>query len=348
MKNTEITKELKWKFKIDQRRAWLLGILIMAIIKFRTVNLTKLVPCLWMKLLETRYKQIQRFFRNFRFDGILLARFIAWFLWEWPYILSMDRTNRKYGKVDINILTVGIVYKGVAFPVLRKLLPKRGNSNTKERTCIMRRFMRIFWKWSIGLLLADREFIWRDRIMWLMKNKVEFILRVRNNTKIEWYGRTKHIFHSFKHDKMYVPRILKRKRKVRWIELYITWMKTKDEYLIVISPNSRKNAIEEYWMRWEIESLFWCLKSRWFNFEDTHLQDPERISTMMWVLSIALVWAHVVWERKASITPILIKKHGRKQYSIFRYGLDYLRDVFENVVKFSKDFFMVLRLLSCT
>lgn len=348
MENKELTKEFKWKFKIDQRRAWLLGILVIAIIKFRTVNLTKLVPCLWMKCLETRYKQIQRFFRNFRFDGILLARFVAWFLWEWPYVLSMDRTNWEYGKVDINILTVGIVYKGVAFPVLRKLLSKRGNSNTKERTCIMRRFMKIFWKWSIGLLLADREFIWRDRILWLMKNKVEFILRVRNNTKIEWYGKSKHIFHSFKYDKKYEPRTLKRKRKVRWIELYITWMKTKDEYLIVISPTHHKNAIKEYGMRWEIESLFWCLKSRWFNFEDTHLQDPERISTMMWVLSICLVWAHTVWERKSSTAPILVKKHGRKQYSIFRYGLDYLRDIFENVVEFSKEFSMVLWLLYCT
>jgi hypothetical protein len=33
-------------------------------------------------------------------------------------------------------------------------------------------------------------------------------------------------------------------------------MKTKDEYLIVISPSPYENAIEEYGMRWEIESLF--------------------------------------------------------------------------------------------
>lgn len=348
MENIQLTKELKWKFKIDQRRAWLLGVLLMAIIKFRTVNLTKLVPCLWMKKMETRYKQIQRFFWNFWFDETLLARFIVSFLWDWPYILSMDRTNRKYGKVDINILTIGIVHKGTAFPVLRALLPKRGNSDTEERTRIIKKFIKIFWKWSVGLLLADREFIWRKRVAWLIRSKIEFILRVRNNTKIEWYGSSKHIFHSFKHDKKYQPRILKRKRKVRWVSLYVTWMKTKDEYLIVISSTLHKNAIEEYGMRREIETLFWCLKSRGFNFEETHLQNPQRISTMMWVLSICLVWAHVVWEWRSSITPILIKKHRRKQYSIFRYWLDYLRDVFENVVEFSKEFSMVLGLLYCT
>jgi len=348
MKDTQLANEFKCKFKIDWRRALLLGILVIAIIKFRTVNLTKLVPCLGMKKFETRYKQIQRFFWNFRFDETILARFIASFLWKWPYVLSMDRTNRKYGKIDINILTIGIAYKWVAFPVLRKLLPKRWNSNTEERISLVKKFIKIFWKWSVWLLLADREFVWENRILWLMKNRVEFILRVRNNTRVEWYGKSKHIFHSFKYDKMYEPKTLHRKRKVRGIWLYITWMKTKDEYLIVISQSLRENAIKEYWTRWEIESLFGCLKSRGFNFEETHLQDPERISTMMWVLSIALVWAHVVWERRASENPILIKKHGRKQYSIFRYGLDYLRDIFENVVEFSKEFSMVLRLLYCT
>jgi len=349
MDSKELTKKLKWIFKIDERYAWLLWILIIAIIKFRTVNLTKLVPCLWMKKsLDTRYRRIQRFFWDFRFDITILALFIASFLPEWQYTLSMDRTNRKYGKIDINILTVGIVYKWVAFPVLRTLLPKKGNSNTKERIEIVEKIISIFWEWSIWLLLADREFIWKERVMWLMKNKIEFILRVRNNTKIEWYGNPKYIFHSFEHDKRYEPRALKKKRKIRWVYLYVTWMKTKDEYLIVISPSPYENAIEEYGMRWEIESLFWCLKSRGFNFEETHLQNPDRISTMMWVLAIALVRSHTVWEWKASIEPIIIKKHKRKQFSIFRYGLDYLRDVFENIFVNSNELSMVLRLLYCT
>jgi hypothetical protein len=49
------------------------------------------------------------------------------------YFLSMDRTNWKFGESNINILTVGIVYGNVAFPISWKLLDKRGNSNWKER-----------------------------------------------------------------------------------------------------------------------------------------------------------------------------------------------------------------------
>ena len=34
--------------------------------------------------------------------------------------------NWKYGQTDINVLLLGVTYKNVAFPLLFRLLPKRG------------------------------------------------------------------------------------------------------------------------------------------------------------------------------------------------------------------------------
>jgi hypothetical protein len=56
----------------------------------------------------------------------------------------MDRTNRDYGKFKINILVLGIVYKGTAIPVLRTLLDKKGNSNSEERIQLVTDFCEIF------------------------------------------------------------------------------------------------------------------------------------------------------------------------------------------------------------
>ena len=56
----------------------------------------------------------------------------------------MDRTNWKFGEFNINILMLGITYKGIAFPLIFSLLPKRGNSNWEERKKIMERFIRLF------------------------------------------------------------------------------------------------------------------------------------------------------------------------------------------------------------
>jgi hypothetical protein len=38
----------------------------------------------------------------------------------------MDRTNWKFGKANINILTVGISWRGTAIPLVWMLLDKRG------------------------------------------------------------------------------------------------------------------------------------------------------------------------------------------------------------------------------
>lgn len=78
---------------------------------------------------------------------------------EPPYSIAMERTNWKFGQSYINILVSAIVYKGVAFPILFKLMPKRGISNTTERIQIIDQSIRLFGKESLHYLVADREFI---------------------------------------------------------------------------------------------------------------------------------------------------------------------------------------------
>jgi hypothetical protein len=63
------------------------------------------------------------------------------------------------GGLDINILLLGITYKGVAFPLLWTLLRKAGNSNTAERIALMERFLALFPAEKAAALLADREFV---------------------------------------------------------------------------------------------------------------------------------------------------------------------------------------------
>lgn len=84
-------------------------------------------------------------------------------------------------------------------------------------------------------------------------------------------------------------------------------------------------AIKIYAIRWEIETLFGCLKSKGFNFEDTHIVNRNRIKKLIAVLAIAFCWAHLTgeWRHQCEKT-IRLKKHGRPQYSLFRYGLDWI------------------------
>ena len=50
-----------------------------------------------------------------------------------PWVLSIDRTEWQFGQTVFNILVLGVVHEGVAFPLVWTMLEKRGNSNTLER-----------------------------------------------------------------------------------------------------------------------------------------------------------------------------------------------------------------------
>ena len=76
---------------------------------------------------------------------------------------------------------MGVTYKGVAFPLLFRLLSKRGNSKTKERKQIMDRFIRLFGKSSIKCLVADREFAEEDWLEYLNRECIPYHLLIREN-----------------------------------------------------------------------------------------------------------------------------------------------------------------------
>jgi len=121
-------------------------------------------------------------------------------------------------------------------------------------------------------------------------------------------------------------------RKICGATLYIVGLKINPKtYLILVTNKCPEEALDEYKKRWEIETLFGCLKTRGFNLEETHISDPGRIMNMMALLSVTFCWCHHTGEWKTSIRPIPVKNHGRKAVCLFRYGLDALRETLLNL-----------------
>jgi hypothetical protein len=123
--------------------------------------------------------------------------------------------------------------------------------------------------------------------------------------------------------------ILKGSKRVTGVDVYLSALRLADgELLIVATGAPRPDAIACYGLRWEIETLFGCLKSRGFNFEDTHVTDRRRIKRLFVVAVIAFCWAHLVGEWvHEKVNKIKIKSHGRFAKSIFRTGLDLINEV---------------------
>jgi transposase len=120
----------------------------------------------------------------------------------------------------------------------------------------------------------------------------------------------------------------------------------------VASGERNKYAIEEYKVRWQIETMFGCLKSRGFNFEETHLTMPEKITKLMMLLGLGLCLAMLMGEIQVEVlkrVKMKMKKNKRYAKSLFRIGLDGLQNVLFNrdKEKKRKQLQLFIQLLSC-
>lgn len=311
--------------------------MLISLLKIRSVNLTELATAFPSDAKkESRYRRIQRFI-----DGHFMSfDNVAWFIMylfefvENDYYLTLDRTNWKWGSKNINILMLAIAYKGTAIPVYWILLDKRGNSNTRERIALMKRFIKQFGKEHIRGVLADREFIGEEWLKWLDNEGIHFDVRIKKDAKVpNSQGievQVKNLFRFLKPgEKLTLPDA----RSMTGLKVYLSGLRLQDGELLIVATNwPGDNAIEVYKERWQIETLFSCLKGRGFNLEDTHITSRLRIKRLLVVPVIAYCWAHRTGEwQHENVKAIKVKKHQRLTKSIFRAGLDYLRDTLFNV-----------------
>ena len=70
---------------------------------------------------------------------------------------------------------------------------------------------------------------------------------------------------------------------------YLEATRLTDEQLLVVCSDKEGKGIEAYGERWQIETLFGCLKSKGFNLEDTYMTAPAKIGRLMSVLAIGFV-----------------------------------------------------------
>jgi len=159
---------------------------LLALYAVRTVNLSILATAFSGHAQEeSNYKRLQRFLREFELPYAELAAFVVKLLGlEGPYTLALDRTDWKVGAVHLNILMPGIVYRGIAFPVVWMVLPCSGNSNTEERIALLEIFINLFGAPNIACLLGDREFVGKKWFAFLKRQRIQLQMRLHKNTLV--------------------------------------------------------------------------------------------------------------------------------------------------------------------
>ena len=182
--NDELHHRLKEHLRWNKARLDCFVSLLFALFRAQQMDLSKLAIAMEGSTADTsRYRRLQRFFQQVRFDYDAIAQLIMT-LFDFesgPIYLTLDRTNWKWGKANLNILVLAVVYKGAAIPVYWLVLTKQGNSNQRERIALMKRFITRFRQVSIQGELGDREFVGETWWDWLSREQLPFLIRMRFN-----------------------------------------------------------------------------------------------------------------------------------------------------------------------
>jgi len=107
------------------------------------------------------------------------------------------------------------------------------------------------------------------------------------------------------------------------------WAEGEEEALIVISdlPACHKR-ITEYKRRWRVESTFQDLKSRGWNWEESHVRRLDRVDRLLFVLFLMVWWlAHLAASCMHHGKRDRYDRHDRRDKGIFRIGRLYLLDI---------------------
>lgn len=347
----EALQPLGW----NQARIKCLAAFLVALLSVQSVNLVKIANVFPTHAAKSSaYKRLQRLLKDFDPNLDTLALFLAHLCKiPSPWNLSLDRTNWKLGKKHINVLMLSIVAPGVTFALMWIVLEKQGegkagNSNTQERVQLLQRFIKLFGCQSCQNLFADREFAGEDFLKWLECNHLPYCIRIKSNIGVSSSSGKQLAASSYFKNSFGLETLLGY-RRVLGKKRFITGTRLDDgDYLIVVS--ACEVDLEQYALRWGIETMFGSLKTRGFHMEDTHVTDPARLGTLLALLCVAYNWVGAFGNWVSTQVKVRCLKHGRAPICRFRLGLDALQNWAISVCRTVNELQRqtALQFLSCT
>jgi hypothetical protein len=257
---TLLPKALRPQLAWHRARLSFLATFLIALLRVRTLNFAELATAFSGKAQsDSHYKRIQRFFGHYQLDYAEVAQTVV-NLMGIPehWVRSRDSTQWQFGDCIFNILMLGVVHEGVAFPLTWCLLDKRGNSNSDEPMNLFNQFLERFGDRAIACLTADRAFVGKVWLAYLLTDPcTPFRIGIRENHKLRQGSRTLKVSVVFQNLQPGQYTVLRDKRQLWGQSVYIAALRLENGSLLVVATQrAPQSAIADYAKRGGIETLF--------------------------------------------------------------------------------------------
>ncbi len=355
----QLTRVLSKRLGWNRARMKLMARLMRALPMQTTTNLAELAVVMKPEVeTDSTYRRLQRFFAGFEFGYQRLGRFLLDLApTDPPYVAVLDRTEWHFGQTAVNVLMIGIAEGGIAYPVVWSVLDHGGGSGTDEHSELLDRFLRLVKPDELRALVADREFTGSDFLKALDQREIPFVIRLKKDRRIgppsgessgEWSLPVKMFARACQPSQTRQLPAPKGLGGAESVECKVTVGGLEEESFLILAGREVDpgSMLDLYRKRWEIETLFAALKSRGFGLEDTHMTEPDRIRKLLGILALTYSWTRILGlDRKAREGDPRECANGYPEKSLFRYGLDRLRELMTNWYRMRDELHQCIRAL---
>jgi len=340
----QLTRVLSERLGWNRARMKLMARLMRVLPMQATTNLSELAHAGKPEVeTDSTYRRLQRFFAKFDFGYQRLGGFLLDLVpTDPPYVAVLDRTEWHFGQTSVNVLMVGIAEGGIAYPVVWNVLDHGGGSGAEEHTELLDRFLRLIKPDELRALVADREFTGSDFLKALDQREIPFVIRLKKDRRIgpssressgEWSLPVKMFARTCQPGQVSQLPAPTGLGGAESVECQVTTRRLEEDSFLILAGREvdPESMLDLYRKRWEIETLFAALKSRGFGLEETHMTGPDRIRKLLGILALTYSWTRIIGlDRKAKEGAPRECANGYPEKSLFRYGLDRLRELVAN------------------
>jgi len=269
------------------------------------------------------------------------ARQILEALSHMPLVLVMDGSQAGRGCM---VLMVAVLYQKRALPIAWLVYKgKKGHASADRHIQTLEKVRPLLPPGSEVVLLGDAEYDTTEMLEWVEKNTAwQYVLRTSPQIYVQTTEASQpirnypleqgHLFYL--NDVGFTQTSTVRLNVIGW------WGSEYEEPIFLITNlGIAYEACRYYRRRFRIETFFSDQKSRGFHIHKSHLADPIRLSRLLIAACLAYIWMitqglRVIAEGKLS----LIDRTDRRDKSLFRLGLDWIKYALKNSIDFQPTF----------
>jgi Transposase DDE domain len=278
--------------------------------------------------------RLEDFFREVEFDYEQVACLLFFCLGNRGKIrLCIDRTEWNFGSCQVNILMLIACNGERHVPLYWELLDnKSGNSNASDRIALLEQVVHLIGLSRLGLVVADREFIGHQWLKYLKDKGINFCIRVPKHHQIERLdGRKQKIEDLASPHPVYLKACLV---DGVWVNVYLKKLNADDFLFLIGTMTDPKHLGQVYRKRWTIETVFQSCKSRGFALESSQIKQLPKLKKLVALVAIAFAFCLSLGiHQHQKVQKIRIKKHGYKEKSFCRVGIEALQDLCKQSVE---------------